>query len=106
MQDTKYKYLTLQYILLNVADMFMVAAMIGYVLNYLSALSVLTDANGNPKLALIGLIIGISSALSIVAQTFFSSWLDRTDVMDELSFLRVISIASLITGIGMAVILI
>ena len=104
MQDSKYKYLTLQYILLNVANMFMSAAMIGYVLNYLSSLSVLTDASGNPKLALIGLIIGIGSVLSIVAQTFFSSWLDRTDVMDELSFLRVISIASLITGIGMTVI--
>lgn len=100
----KYKYITIQYALLNITNMVMCSAMIGYIFNYLSSLRVLMDAQGNPNTTLIGYIIACGNILGLIGQSYFGAWLDRTTIMDEKGFLRLISIVSLITGIGMLVI--
>ncbi len=89
----KYKNLNLKYALVNISFLMLVCATAGYAYNYLSK-------NGFPDSA-IGIIIALISVCGVVGQTIFGDVIDRSEKLDEKTFISI----SMIVCAALAVLL-
>ena len=77
--DSKYKFLTLKYALINASFMFMICATVGYGYNFLSQSGF---ADGT-----VGIIITAVSICGLIGQTLSGSVIDKSQKLDEKKFL-------------------